>query len=242
MRREIDEDEDRIDQEDDRPRRKKKKKRQSETNQKWIPYLIIGAGAFCVLMLLIGVVIVGVVVARSPSNKLTTPTAYENYDCPEDVFHVDLPKDWKIEGGGKKNVYFVTAKRGSAEITVNENLVGSLIGDIAGAATPDMNASDDRLPVSRVHEFKRKVFEEEYGKYQEDEAVTIRNGFGKTRRSGFTGTLGGLRKMRGYRSTSLGAMTQITAVCRCSAGDWDIVEPAFARVIESLGSGSKGGR
>jgi hypothetical protein len=227
-----------IDDVDDRPRRRKKKK--PETNKSWVLYLIIGAGAFCVLMLLMGVVIIGVVWARSPSEKLTAPTEFVNYDCPEDVFHVALPKDWKIEGGGKKNVYFVTAKRGSAEISVNENIVGSLIGDIAGAATPDPNVSDDRLPASRVHDFKRKAFEEEYGKYKEDEAVTIRNGFGKTRRSGFTGTIGGIRKMRGYRSTSLGAMTQITMVCRCSAGDWDIVEPAFARAIESLGAGPKG--
>src|SRR5262245_44143667 len=185
MKRDIEEDDDRIDEEDERPRRKKKKKKR-ETNQKWIPYLIIGAGAFCVLMLLIGVVIVGVVLARSPSNKLTSPTEYVNYDSPEDVFHVELPKDWKIEGGGKKTFFFVSASKGSAEIKVGEGLRGSLKGDIAGAITPDMNVSDDRLPVSIVHDSKRSEIEQEYGKYQEDPAETIRNGFGKSRRSGFS--------------------------------------------------------
>lgn len=236
MKREVEE----ADEAEDRPKRRKKKKSSAnqKTNQKWIPYLIFGSIGACAIMLLLGVVIIAVVWSRSSGGKLTTPAEYVTYNSNEDVFHIDLPKDWKIEGGGKKNYTSVSARKGTASIEVSEGLIGSLIGDIAGARN-EPNPTDENLPVSRVHDFKRRLFEEEYGKYQEQDTVMIRNGFGKTRRSAFTGTIAGIRKTRGYRSTSLGVLTQIGVVCQCSPGDWDTVEPAFARAIETLGSGRK---
>ena len=59
---------------------------------------------------------------------------------------------------------------------------------------------------------KRTIYAEEYSSYTEEPAVTIQNGFGKTRRSTFTGKAG-FTKIKGYRATALAPFTQITLTC-----------------------------
>lgn len=229
MRREVDESE-------DRPRRRKKKKPQGP-NTKLVLYIAIGASA--AIILLLGVGVLAAVLLTSKSSKVTAPTEFAMYSSKEDVFHVELPKDWKWEASGVKHAYYVEAKQGAASIKVAENAISSLVGDTMKAVNNDPNAGDDMQPVSRLHELKRQQFGEEYSKYQEEPAVSIRTGFGLSRRSAFSGSLAGFRKFRGYRVTTLGVMTQVTVVCTCPAGDFDILEPAFARAIQSLGPGSR---
>lgn len=230
MKREVDELE-------DRPRRRKKKKPQQGPNGKLVLYLAIGASAAILLLMGLGILIA--VLLTSKSSKVTAPTEFAMYNAKEDAFHVELPKDWKWEGSGVKHAYWVEAKQGSATIKVAENAVSSIVGDIMGATNNDPNAGDDLQPVSRLHEFKKAQFGQDYGKYEEEPAVSIKTGFGLSRRSAFKGTLAGIRKFRGYRVTTLGVMTQVTVVCTCPAGDWDMLEPAFARVIQSVGPGSR---
>jgi hypothetical protein len=222
---------------EDRPRRRKKKKKPQGPNSKMILY--IGIGASVAIIFLMGVGVLAAVLLTSGSSKLTAPTEFEMYNSQEDVFHVELPKGWKTEGSGVRHAYWVEAKQGSASIKVAENAVSSIVGDIMGAVDNRANKEDDELPVSKLHELKRQQFGEGYSSYQEEPAVTVRTGFGKSRRSAFSGKVSGIRKYRGYRVTTLGVQTQITVVCTCPAGDWDMLEPAFARVIESLGPGSR---
>ncbi len=239
MARDIDEDEDRDerDDEEERPRKKKKKKKKEKATQKnWMPYILIAGGGGLLITLLVITVIVVIVVKKGAKDKVTPVTEYVNYATPEDVFHVDLPKDWDQESGGKKSMFFVKAKKGGAEIFVNENIVGSLKADIAGAAQPDLNAPDELQPFARVHEDKRAIYEDEYSGYKEEPAITVRCSFGKARRSTFTASKG-FGKIKGYRATVVSAMTQITVTCICSTKDWDMLEPAFAHAIESLGYG-----
>lgn len=219
---------------DDRPRRRKKKKKPPQgPNSKMILYLSIGASM--AIIFLLGAGVLAAVLLTSSSSKLTAPTEFEMYNSKEDVFHVELPKGWKTEGSGVRHAYWVEAKQGSASIKVEENARSSIMG----AVDNNPNQSDEELPVGRLHEFKRQQFGEGYSSYEEEPAVTVRTGFGKSRRSAFSGKVSGIRKYRGYRVTTLGIMTQITVVCTCPAGDWDMLEPAFARAIESLGPGSK---
>lgn len=223
---------------EDRPRRRRSKR--GSKNKKLMMLAVIGIGS-CVLMAVVGIVAVILVLTRTGSAKMTTPTAYVAYDSPEEVFHIELPKDWVITyGGAKKNFYWATAEKGGASIKIYESLIGSLIGDIADAGTPDPNVDDERLPVSRVHEFKQKLFAEDYSSFREEPAVTVESKMGKVRKSEFTARAELGRKVKGYRATALGAMTQLTIVCTCSPGDWDVVEPAFARAIESVGRGQGG--
>ena len=222
-----------TEEQEERPRRRKKTRSSKSNNQ----YLIIGGVVGAIVFLAVLVLAVILVWARYGSKKTTTPDQFVLYDSPQDVFHVHLPKGWMVKDGGRKDMYFVSAEKDGATIKVYESLVGSLLGDIAGAVQPDPNAPDEALPVSRVHEFKKKLLAEEYGSYKEEPAVTVENRFGKCRQSPFTarGDLGG--KLRGYRVTALGSMTQITIVCTCSPSDWDALEPAFAKVIASVGPG-----
>ncbi|MFL5330607.1 MAG: hypothetical protein ACJ8C4_17025 [Gemmataceae bacterium] len=213
-------------------RRKKAPSQSSRTN--WILGGVIGT-------VVVAAVVVVVIVFRGPwrvgAAKMIAPADYDIVNSEEDVFHVSMPQGWIIKSGGRKDSTWMTAEKGGAKIKVNESLVGSLLGDISGAGNSDPNGPDENLPVSRVHETKQPIFAEEYGKYREELATMVQSRFGKTRRSAFSGNEGGSRPVRGYRATAMGAMTQITVVCTCSPGDWDVLEPAFAKVITSIGPG-----
>src|SRR5436190_13361882 len=138
---------------EERPRRRKK----SRSSKSMRTYLILGgaAGAVALLALVIGVVVL--LWSRFGPEKMTAPEQYVIYNTPEDAFHVSMPKGWGFKYGGRKDLYWVSAEKGSATIKVYESLIGSVLGDIAGAVQPDPNAPDEQLPVSRVHEFKPKL-------------------------------------------------------------------------------------
>src|SRR5262249_24015627 len=168
-----------TDETDDRPRRRKK----SRSDKSLTRYLIVG-GAVGAIVLLGGMILAVVLLwSRYGPAKATAHAEYVIYNSPEDVFHVTLPKGWKIQYGGRKDMYWVNAEKGGATIKVYESLVGSLMGDIAGAVQPDPNAPDEALPVSRVHDFKQKLLAEEYGSYREEPDVTMETKFGKARRA-----------------------------------------------------------
>src|SRR5262249_60370019 len=131
------------DETEDRSRRRKK----SRSNKSLTRYLIVGGAVGAVVLL--GVLILAVVLlwSRYGPAKTTAPAEYVIYNSPEDVFHVTLPKGWKFQYGGRKDMYWVNAERGGATIKVYESLVGSLMGDIAGTVQHGRNAPDERPPV-----------------------------------------------------------------------------------------------
>lgn len=220
---------------DDEPRGKNKKKEQPQGFGQLI-FLVFGvAAAFLVLG---AVVLLFVVMPRN--KKVTAPESYTTYEAPEGDFSCQVPGDWKLQEAGIKNTRSITVKKGNASIIVRQSLAGSLIGDIGGAMQRDNEPSDDRLPVSQVHEFKKAgVAEEIGGKYTEEAPVTIlTKGFGKARRSEFT-SAGTFSRTRGYRATVLAHMISYEIVCQCSPDDWPALEPAFAKVIATLGMGTR---
>jgi hypothetical protein len=221
---------------EERPRRRKKK---SKSQTPAMKYLLVASVIGTALVVVVVIVLAIVIVFRAGTAKTPTPQEYVGYDAPEDVFHVDFPKGWNIQHGGMKTIYWATAEKGSASIKVHESFIGSLLGDIANAGTPDLNVPDEELPVSKVHEMKRILMDDDYTNYREEPAVSVRTRFGLARRSEFTGREG-LKKVRGYRVTTLAGQEQIRIVCTCSPSDWDNLEPAFNRVIESVGRGRSG--
>lgn len=221
-----------------RPRRRKKKQADESRRR----YLILGAAAAGGLVL-VGLVVVAWVLIkpRFETPKATAPQQFEVYNSPEEVFHVSLPKGWKVEPSGRKNQFKVTAEKGKATILIYESLTGSLMGDVAESANRGANVPDELLPVARVHDAKKPTVAEDYSNYQEDPAVTVETQYGKARRSTFTAKAGLTGKVRGYRATALGVSTSIMVLCTCPPEDWDTLEPAFAKVIASIGPGSAGG-
>lgn len=220
----------RDDGEDDRRGKKKKK---AGLNQ----LVLLGIASGVALLVLVGIVLLVVFMPRG--KKLTAPESYSTYQAPEGEFSCLVPADWRLEEGGIKNTRSITVKKGKASIHVRQSLAGSLVGDIAGAANMGADVPDDRLPVSRVHELKKDAIAEEVGgKYEEEPATTVMTkGFGKARRSAFTST-GALSKTRGYRATVLANMISYDVICQGSPDDWVVLEPAFAKAIESLGMGT----
>jgi DNA-directed RNA polymerase subunit RPC12/RpoP len=174
---------------------------------------------------------------RSDRPTVAVPVSFDTYEASEGAFRCEYPAGWKVRFEGVKDHYQLTCTRGAASIRISQGLFGSLVGDIAGAIGPPSN-DPDRSPVARVHEVKRPMIADDFHDYQEEPAQTIATRFGPARRSAFTaaGTFG--RKVRGYRATVLGHMTQFDVVCQCPPADWENLQPAFTHAIESLGAGT----
>jgi predicted Zn finger-like uncharacterized protein len=210
---------------------KGKKKQKAGRNQ----LVVLGIASGVGFLVLCGIVLAVVLMPRG--KKLTAPESFANYDAPEGEFACQVPAGWNLQEAGIKNTRSITVKKGSASIHIRQSLAGSLLGDIAGARERDADPSDERLPVSRVHDLKKAGVAEEFGNYQEEPPTTVMTkGFGKARRSAFTSS-GMLGKKRGYRATVLANMISYDIICQCSEADWAVLEPAFAKVIASLGHG-----
>jgi hypothetical protein len=222
--------------EEERPRKKKKKRKPQEEEPKSKGPLIalIGGGG----VLLVGVVILVIVWAAKSGSKPIVVNSYYNYSSAELEFGLEYPEGWTVKDGGIKDHLTASFEKGNASIRVNQSILGSVIGDTAGAFA-DPNAPDDRQPVAKVHELKRAAFVEDMGDNCKDgKAETVRTrGFGNARRSMFT-TSSVLKRTRGYRATALGHMVSYDIVCQCSESDWPTLEPVFARVIQSIGAGT----
>jgi predicted Zn finger-like uncharacterized protein len=219
--------------EDDEEGRAGKRKKKQKAGQKQLVVLGIASG---VGVLVLGLVVLAVVLMPR-GKKMTAPESFVNYNAPEGEFGCLVPAGWNLQEAGIKNTRSITAKKGSARIHIRQSLAGSLLGDIAGARERDPNPPDERLAVSLVHDIKKAGVAEEFGNYQEEPPTTMMTkGFGKARRSAFTAS-GMLGKKRGYRATVLANMISYDIICQCSEADWAVLEPAFAKVIESLGHG-----
>jgi hypothetical protein len=203
------------------PSRKKKKKKKPPSSQ-WRLYAgIAGAGVgIAALVLLIWAV--ARLTGGGPPAKAVT--AWEKFTTEENEFGFDYPAGWKAKGYGVHGKREVEVKGDSATITVKENIVGSLVGDIAGALARGP-VDDEHSPVAQAHDLRRP---RESG-HQEEPAVTVVTKLGKARRSEYRD--GG---RRGYRVTALLHQTALDVFCECRESDWETLRPAFEHVIESL--------
>jgi hypothetical protein len=208
------------------PVRKKKKKKQKEKKgpSRW-PLLAGIAGGTVVLALLIW----GVVKLTRGAPPAKPVTSWEKYSSDENDFGFDYPADWKASGYGIRGKREAEVKGEGATITLKENLVGSVVGDIGAALDRGQPTDDDHAPVAKVHELRRP---KDSSSYREEKAVTVSTRLGKVRRSAYTDG-----SKRGYRATVLLHGTALDVFCECRASDWDTLRPAFEHVIESLGPG-----
>jgi hypothetical protein len=217
----------------DMAERKRKKKRKQSTR---VVVLLVAGGAALAVLLCGGVGLSFWLYPRLTAGgpSATAVSSYATYQAPEDAFGCDYPSGWAVQREGVKDHYEVTFSKGAASISISQSIAGSALGDIAGAGG-DPGNDPERAPVARVHAFKQAQAAEKLSGYQEEAAVTVPSRFGTARRSAFTarGLLG--RKLRGYRATALGPMIQYDIICQCPAADLEVLEPAFARVIQSLG-------
>jgi hypothetical protein len=191
-------------------------------------------------MLVCGALVAGLFAAGGCGGGVEAPASFASYNAKDGSFACEYPDGWETAGGGKGHQW-AKFTSGSAEIKVQTNITGSLMGDIAQARNQSAGidqADEELAPVARVHQMEKEGFAEEIGGCEEQAPVVIKTGLGDARRSEFTtsGAFGGT--IRGYRATMLSLDKRVRVVCQCSESDWENLQPAFDRVIVSVGPGT----
>ncbi len=170
--------------------------------------------------------------------SVPAPTGFVAYHSPDGRFSCDYPKGWQAEGGGKadKPISWAKFTSGNAEIRVDADFAGSLFGDIAKSG--NALSGSDEAPAAKVHPLGIRHMKDEFSNYTEREATSFQSkGLGEGRKSIFiaSGSLGG--KTFGYRATLLSGERRITIITSCPAANWQVLKPAFDKVILSLRQG-----
>ena len=181
----------------------------------------------------------GLLAASGCGGSVPAPKTFTAYQSPSGRFACDYPQGWQVEGAGKPDSPNSWAKftQGHAEIRVEADLAGSLFGDMA-KSSGGMLGGDDEPPVAKIHPMGERHMKEEFSNHTEREPKPFQSkGIGEGRRSTFIAdqTLGG--KVYGYRATLLANDRRVTVVCTCPATNWQVLKPAFEKVIVSLRQG-----
>jgi hypothetical protein len=179
------------------------------------------------------------VVLSGCGEPTTVPKSYKTFIAVDKSFKIDYPDEWTADSGGKGGYAWAKFTSGSSEISVNANVVGSLMGDIASRphhAVLGEQPDPETAPVAIVHEQERETFEED-ADVKEKTAEVAKTGIQEARRAEFTGerTIGS--SIHGYRVTALTTQRRIRVVCQCPEGEWESLKPAFDKIVESLGLG-----
>jgi len=172
------------------------------------------------------------------ASHVPAPESFEELRAKDGAFKIEAPSGWKSSSGGNSAIQWATLKKGSVEINVNADVVGSLMmGSPVGTSQTIGGEGDvDLEPVADAHEMRKESMAEQYSNYAEQDPERFRCGLGPGRKSQFTAT-DLLSKIQGYRATVLSSKKRITIICQCSEANWSTLQPAFDHVIESLDVG-----
>jgi hypothetical protein len=167
--------------------------------------------------------------------RAVVPASYNTFNSKDGSFQIQYPAEWTADSGDRSGYAWAKFTSGSAEIMVDANVAGSLIGDIAKTGILPIGIAGnaaDRTPVAAAHENERESFEET-ANVTEQKPTTLHTGLGDARKSEFTGkkTFGG--SIHGYRVTCLSPNKRISVVCQCSESEWETLKPAFDKIIQS---------
>lgn len=150
-------------------------------------------------------------------------------------FHVDFPKGWTVEAGGRgKSNPWAKFKKGSATIQVKTSTGASILGDTAGGRNPDEDIPDELTAVAQIHTLMKDQYAGDFTGYEEQPAIMIKTGMGDGQLSEFTASGSWGSKLKGMRLTCLGLKYQFTVLCDCSESDWAVCRPIFEHVVKSL--------
>ena len=183
-------------------------------------------------------------IAAGCGSAAVAPTSYTTFSLkgePQSIA-LEYPEGWAADGGGKSN-HWGRFTSGSAEISFQTDLAGSLMADAGGSAMPyvreDGTVVQPEPPIVKLHEAGQEKFAADYSGYLEEETPDVfRNALGEGRKSEFVydGGLGG-GKMHGFRATFLSRDRRFIVRCICPHSDWRTLRPAFDHVLDSFKSG-----
>lgn len=162
----------------------------------------------CWPLVMVGLTFLGTLLGCGEPVK--TPTSFKKWNAKDGLFSVEYPEGWEAKGGGNHGIQWAEFKKGSCVISIDSNVSGSVVADIAGNANPGLNGdapidpkvAEKLAPAAVAHEWIRKddVRFENYKNYQEEQPAVISPPLGEGRKSLFTAVTGG-RKVKGYRIT-----------------------------------------
>jgi hypothetical protein len=167
------------------------------------------------------------------------PTSYDTFNAADGSFQIQYPAGWEVTRGGSRGYLWVKFTSGDAEMLVDTSVAGSLMGDVSKMkiGIVHVEGPEEAPAVEKVHRMEKEGFVEDQG-VEEQEPVVMHTGFGDSRRSEFSGTRAFGGTIRGCRVTSLSRDRRIRVVCKCSDSDWQALQPAFDKMINSLAMGS----
>jgi hypothetical protein len=191
----------------------------------------IGVAALCALLLGL---------SGCGEDRAVIPSSYDGLNAKDGSFKFVYPSGWAMKSGGGNGQAWAECTSGSATISVDSNIAGSLLGDLTQAnnqAMGQQNTDPSRAPVAVVHEMEQTDFEGGAG-VKEQTPTVVKTGLGDARKSEFTGKPAFGPAIHGCRVTALSLDRRIRVVCRCSETEWAALQPVFDKVIESVAKGS----
>lgn len=175
------------------------------------------------------------------SAPLVAPTAYLKYNAKGGTFACEYPDGWSVSGGGKNGPEWATFASGPAEIRINADVTGSLLGEIAGGfgAGKVEETSIELEAVHKVHEMDTGTAEQKFSGYQEIGTPQVLTApLGPARKSEFTAASAFGSGVHGYRATILGHDKRVVVYLVCPEADWKTLQPAFDHVLSTLHRGN----
>jgi hypothetical protein len=168
------------------------------------------------------------------------PTSYKTYNASDGSFRIQYPDGWEVKAGGSRGYVWAKFTSGTAELLVDTNVAGSVIGDLSKMKTPvplvETEGPQEAPSVEKVHKMEKADFVQEMG-VEEQEPTAIATGFGDSRRSEFTGSRAFGGAIHGCRVTTLSRDRRIRVVCTCSESEWQALKPAFDKMISGVAMG-----
>jgi hypothetical protein len=167
------------------------------------------------------------------------PTSYNTFNSKDGSFQIQYPAGWEADGGDRSGYAWAKFTSGGAEISVDANITGSIMGDLSKSSIIPLGIEgdqEDRTPVASVHANEKQQFEDAAG-VKEEKPVPVRTGFPDARKSEFSGTKTFGGTIRGYRVTAMSTDKRIRVVCQCPESEWEALKPAFDKAIQSVAMG-----
>ncbi len=177
------------------------------------------------------------------AEPVKTPTAYKKWNAKDGLFAVQYPENWNASGGGNHGVQWAEFKKGPCVITVDSNVSGSVIADIAESTNPggdgepiDPKVAEKMAPAAKSHEWVKNMDPtrfEKFKNYKEEEPTVIKPPVGEGRKSLFTAG-----SLKGYRITIPTRDKALIIFAYGPAKDWSKLQGAYDKIFDEMEIGN----
>jgi hypothetical protein len=180
---------------------------------------------------------------------VTAPTAFKKWNAKDGTFAVEYPDGWEADGGGKMGIQWAEFKKGRCLVTIDTNVSGSLIADMANSANQGLGADGEPIdpalaeqtaPARAAHEWiaKEPSRFEKFSNYKEEEPTKITPPIGEGRKSLFTAKAG-MGKVKGYRITIPAQNRALIIFAYAPEKDWSKLQGAYDKMFDGMTVGEE---